>query len=160
MKVKSSLFSFSFFTVLVFLFLVLASCNSIDVFEKTRAFPEHEWKSKDTATFSFDIKDTSSRYNVYFVLRHEDAYRKKNIWVDITVKSPDSTYKLKREFNLADNTHWLGSAMDDIIEHRININAQPIALKKGQYSFVLQQVMREDPLQYVLNAGIRVEKSK
>lgn len=155
MKAKSSFFSFS-----SFIFLVFSSCGSIDVYEKTKAFSEHEWKGKDSATFTFDIKDTVSLYNVYFVLRHEDAYRKKNIWVDIAVKSPDSTYKLKREFNLADNTHWLGSAMDDIIEHRININAQPIPLRKGSYSFTLQQVMREDPLQYVLNAGIRVEKAK
>jgi hypothetical protein len=31
-------------------------------------------------------------------------------------------------------------------------------LKKGMYTFTLQHVMREDPLQYVMNAGIRVEK--
>lgn len=148
---------FSFYILILIFF---SSCGSIDVYEKTKAFPEHEWKSKDSASFSFDIKDTASHYNLYMVLRHEDAYKKKNIWVDITVKAPDSTYSIKREFNLADNTHWLGAAMDDIIEHRININAMPIPLKKGNYGFVLKQAMREDPLEYVLNAGIRVEKAK
>ncbi|MBC7586816.1 MAG: gliding motility lipoprotein GldH [Chitinophagaceae bacterium] len=156
MKVKPFLiFNFSLFIVIIF-----SSCGSIDVYEKTKAFHQQEWSSKDTATFSFDINDTASRYKIYMVLRHGDAYRKKNIWVDITVHAPDSTYKIKREFNLADNTHWLGTAMDDIVEHRISINAQPVALKKGKYSFVLQQAMREDPLEHVLNAGIRVEKMK
>ena len=148
------------FSFYILILIFLSSCGSIDVYEKTKAFPQHEWKSNDSASFSFDIKDTASRYNLYMVLRHEDAYKKKNIWVDITVKAPDSTYSIKREFNLADNTHWLGSAMDDIIEHRININAMPIPLKKGNYGFVLKQAMREDPLEYVLNAGIRVEKAK
>jgi hypothetical protein len=34
----------------------------------------------------------------------------------------------------------------------------PAKLKKGEYSFTLQQIMREDPLQHVLNAGIRIVK--
>ncbi len=148
--------SFSFY---IFLLVLVASCNSIEVFEKTKAFPKHEWTGKDSVAVSFDITDTVSRYNVFFVLRHEDAYRKKNIWLDITVHAPDSSYQLKREFNLADNNHWLGTAMDDIIEHRLNLNTQPIPLKKGKYGFVLRQAMREDPLDYVLNAGMRVEKA-
>jgi gliding motility-associated lipoprotein GldH len=140
--------------------LFTTSCGSIDVFEKTKAFAQHEWAGNDSASFSFDIKDTASLYQLYFVLRHEDAYPKKNIWVDIKMKTPDSTIQLKREFYLADNTKWLGTAIDDIIEHRISINQAPIKLKKGSYAFTLKQVMREDPLPYVLNAGIRVEKAK
>lgn len=140
--------------------LLLASCGSIDVYEKTKAFPDHEWKGNDSASFAFEINDTTKAYNVYFVLRHEDAYRKKNIWVNITIKGPDTTVSIKPEFNLADNTRWLGTAMDDIIEHRINLESKPRWLKKGQYVFTIKQAMREDPLQYVLNAGIRVEKAK
>jgi hypothetical protein len=32
--------------------------------------------------------------------------------------------------------------------------------KPGKYSFTLQQDMREDPLEHVMNVGIRVEKVK
>ena len=55
---------------------------------------------------------------------------------------------------------WLGSGMDDIFEHRILINPQPRPLRKGTYTFTLEQDMREDPLEHILNAGIRVEKVK
>ncbi len=69
----------------------------------------------------------------------------------------DQQVKLK----LGDNSKgWLGSAMDDIIEHRVLLNRYPVKLKMGNYTFTLQQIMREDPLQYVMNAGIRVEKVK
>ena len=139
---------------------LIVSCNTIDVYEKTTAFPAHEWKAADAPSFSFVIKDSGTQYNFYMVLRHEDAYRYKNIWMNVQVKDPDSTYTIKREFMLADNTKWLGSGMDDIIEHRIAFNASPLTLKKGNYTFTLQQTMREDPLQHVLNAGIRVEKLK
>jgi gliding motility-associated lipoprotein GldH len=148
--------SISIFVIILF----FTSCNTLDVFEKTKAFPEHEWKSSDKPFFNFTITDTSSLYNMYVVIRHEDGYRYKNIWLNVHVKDPDSSYTIKREFTLADNTKWLGTGIDDIMEHRIVFNSLPISLKKGNYVFTLEQIMREDPLQYILNAGIRVEKVK
>lgn len=150
---KLSLF---FIATLVF----LASCTTLDVYEKTAAFPSHKWSNTQLLPFTFTIKDTTTPYNFYVVIRHEDAYNYKNIWLNIRVKDPDSTYTIKREFILADNTKWLGTGMDDIIEHRITFNPIPIHLKKGNYTFTLQQIMRDDTLQHLLNAGIRVEKAK
>jgi gliding motility-associated lipoprotein GldH len=146
--------------LIILLIVVITSCKTLDVFEQTKAFANHEWQTNDKPSFTFEIKDTSVRYNLYIVLRHEDAYRYKDIWLDVQMKSPDSTVQIKRDFTLADNTKWLGSAMSDIVEHRINFNAYPVSFKKGMYTFTLQQVMREEPLQYILNAGIRVEKVK
>ncbi|MBS1639963.1 MAG: gliding motility lipoprotein GldH [Bacteroidetes bacterium] len=140
--------------------LVIISCNTMGVYEKTVFFPQHTWKSTDTTSFNFTIEDTAALYNLYIILRHQDAYGFKNIWLNIHVKDSDSSYTIKREFQLADNKHWLGSEMDDIVEHRLNFNATPTKLKKGNYTFTLQQAMREDPLQHVLNAGIRVEKQQ
>jgi hypothetical protein len=47
--------------------------------------------------------------------------------------------------------------MDDIYEHRIEL-ASPKFLKAGNYKFSLEQIMRENPLQNVFDAGIRIEK--
>ena len=97
---------------------------------------------------------------MFVVLRHEDGYKYKNIWLDIEAIAPDTTLQIKRNFTLSDNTKWLGNGMSDIVEHRINFNPAPAKLKKGTYKFTLKQAMREDPLQYILQAGIRVEKVK
>jgi gliding motility-associated lipoprotein GldH len=145
---------------LLAVFIMVTSCNSIDVYEKTNVFPQHEWKGNQLQSFTFNITDTISSYNLYVVFRHEMAYRYKNLWLNVKVKDPDSSYSFKREFTLANNKDWLGTGMDDIIDHRIIFNQAPIHLKKGVYTFILQQIMREDPLQYALNAGIRVEKVK
>lgn len=145
----------------IILLIACASCNTIDVFEKTNMFPSHSWKESEKPIFQFNITDTTSLYNIFFVIRHQDAYRYNNIWVNITVKSPVDTSQVRREFILASNTQgWLGSGMDDIFEHRISFNNKPAALKKGTYTFTLQQAMRQDPLEYVMNVGIRVEKAK
>jgi gliding motility-associated lipoprotein GldH len=140
---------------------ILVCCQTINVYEKTAYFPIHSWKSAEKPSFTFEISDTASLYNIFFVLRHEDAYNYNNIWVNITVKGPTEVVTVRREFILANNRQgWLGSGMDDIFEHRILISNRAAPLHKGIYTFTLQQDMREDPLAHILNAGIRVEKVK
>jgi gliding motility-associated lipoprotein GldH len=125
-------------------------------------FTTHSWKGTDKPTFAFDIKDTASLYNIYFVFRHTDAYNFNNVWVSISTIPPGDTVTTRQlDLKLADNKNgWLGSGMDDIFEHRIKITRGPVKLKAGKYSFTLQHIMREEPLEHVMNAGIRVEKVK
>jgi len=146
------------------LFILLASfitgCTTIGVYEKTQAFSDHAWASSNKLDFSFDIADTAASYNVFVVLRHTDAYRYNNIYLNITSVNPgDTAVTTQQNFTLANNNGWLGSAMDDVIEHRMAINRYPVKLKKGKYQVTLKQIMRDDPLPDILNAGIRVEKA-
>ncbi len=137
----------------------LASCQTIDIYEKTTAFKTHSWKSAEKPSFTFEIKDTISLYNIFLVLRHEDAYNYNNIWINLTVKSPSGVVTIRREFILGDNKQgWLGSGMDDVFEHRVAFNDKSTPLYRGKYTFTLQQDMREDPLEHIINVGIRVEK--
>jgi len=141
---------------------LLSGCSTLDVFEKNTFFPEHVWKSNNPCSFTFNIDDTVSLYQIYVVIRHEDAYHFNNIWLNIATKAPGDTVRNQQvNVQLANNKKgWLGTGMDDVFDHRVRITRTPVKLKKGVYSFTLQQNMREDPLQYVLNAGIRVEKQK
>ncbi|MDB5229978.1 MAG: gliding motility protein GldH [Chitinophagaceae bacterium] len=145
---------FLLFTLLIF----AAGCGHSDVFEKIHSFPKHEWLSSETPAFKFEVQDTASAYQLFLVLRHTDAYHFKNIWLQLHIQAPDSSYTINREFTLADNNKWLGAGMDDIYEHRILFSPQPIKLNKGSYTFRLQHIMREDPLLNVMNAGIRIQK--
>ena len=140
---------------------VVFSCNTIDVFEKFESFPKNEWHVSKQPTFSFEVKDTTAPYHIYFVIRHTDAYRYNNIWVNITTQSPKSTKQTQLvNLKLADNANgWLGAGMDDIFDSRIKITKAPVALKAGLYQFTIAQAMRDEPLAAVLSAGIRVEKA-
>ncbi|MCU0321940.1 MAG: gliding motility lipoprotein GldH [Chitinophagaceae bacterium] len=140
--------------------LFLTSCESNGVFEKTHFFPAHQWESSTKPLFKFTITDTLSLYHIYAVVRHEDAYRYNNLWINFTTQSPSDTAKSQLlNLRLADNRRgWLGTGMDDIFDHRIRITQAPIKLKAGDYHFSIQQAMRENPISHILNAGIRVEK--
>jgi gliding motility-associated lipoprotein GldH len=133
------------------------------VYEKDIALPGQQWQGNFHPSFDFDIRDddTSYRYNVYLILRHTDAYNYNNIWIRGTVKQPgDSAVRSERyDLLLATNDKgWLGSGMDDIYEHRVQIQQDTKFSHPGRYSFTLEQIMREDPLKHVLNVGVRIEK--
>ena len=147
---------FCLFIIFISLF---AACQPIEIFERTKFFPEHSWSSKEKPSFTFEITDTTALYSVMFVLRHTDAYNYNNIWIKLQTKGPQDSVSVRREFTLATSSQgWLGSGMDDIFEHRLPFNSKPAPLKAGTYTFTLAQDMREDPLDHILNAGIRVEK--
>ncbi len=141
--------------------MFLFSCNTIDVFEKNEAIPSFEWSSDFHPVITFNISDTASLYRIYAVIRHTDAYKYKNLWLNVQYQLPEETTprNAKVELTLGDDEKgWLGSGMDDIFEHRILIE-EPVRFQKpGNYTFTLSHIMREDPLPHVMNAGIRVEK--
>jgi gliding motility-associated lipoprotein GldH len=139
------------------------ACETINLFEKNVSVPGQAWNSNFKPEISFDITDTTAFYNIYFVIRHTDAYGFNNIWVNATSIAPgDSANHTERfDFSLASQDRWTGSAMDDIYEHRILLYKQPVKFRRsGLYKVKFEQVMRENPLKHVLNVGLRVEKVK
>jgi len=146
--------------LLLLVIVLTVGCRQLNVFEQLHPFPNHEWASADSCVFRFRITDTASRYHIYAILRHEDAYHFNNIWMEVGTLPPRDTLKKQTVMlTLGDNTKgWLGVGMDDVFDQRIRITRNPIPLVAGEYTFTLKQIMREDPLQNVLQAGIRVEK--
>lgn len=149
------------FSCVAFVVIVLffSGCDTIDIYEKTTPIPKHEWSSNNRLDFKFTATDSLAYYNIYFVLRHTESYHFNNIWINFTsALAGQKPQTEKLPLNLAGPNGWLGTAMDDIIEQRVLLFSHPTRLAKGDYTFSIQQIMREDPLQNVLNAGIRVEK--
>ena len=167
-KNKKTIFSTFFLLAPCIVCLIIfsfffSSCNTIDLYERNVAIPKQEWISSFKPQFKFIIKDTTQPYQVYIILRHNDKYNYNNIWVNLYTQAPaDSIQKVQYELPLASKEKgWLGSAMDDIYEHRISITPQNQSLyfkKSGEYTFTIEQIMREDPLQNILNVGLRIEK--
>jgi gliding motility-associated lipoprotein GldH len=142
--------------------LLLFSCDTIDLYEKVVPIPKHQWQSSYKPSFTFHIKDTAVTYQVFFIVRHNNQYRYNNVWVNLYAKGPaDSVEKFNLELPLANKEGWLGTGMDDIFEHRIAFTLDPSRFqfsRSGDYTFTLEQVMRDDPLENVMNVGIRIEK--
>lgn len=142
--------------------LFISSCTQIAVFEKDTVIPNYKWQSDFTAKGSFIIKDTLVPYNIYLVLRHTDAYKYNNIWLNIGLQAPGDSLNYQK-INLvlgSDINGWEGNGMNDIWEMRKLLNGEPRRFKKaGTYSFSIGQIMRDNPLPDIMSAGLRIEKS-
>ncbi|MEP7163450.1 MAG: gliding motility lipoprotein GldH [Ferruginibacter sp.] len=151
----------SFLALITISFLVI-SCRQVDVYEKNIPIPHYKWQHNFTVSGSFIISDTGSLYNIYIVLRHTDAYQYNNIWLNAGLQGPgDSMLFQKVNLTLAtDATGWEGTGMNDIWEVRKLLNAEPRKFKKkGEYKFTISHIMRDDPLQDIMSAGMRVQKA-
>ncbi len=141
--------------------LMIGSCTQIDLFEKQAQIPSQQWFYDNVPQFTFHIQDTAATYHLYVVLRHTDLYQYNNIWLQIGSQAPGDSMKFQKlNLSLADDMKgWEGTGMDDIYEVRKNISAGGIGFKKqGDYTFSIAQIMRDNPLRYILNVGFRIEK--
>ena len=148
----------SYFLIVALYFL--SSCTTVDLYERSVTIPGHQWGRSFKPSFDFTIKDSSTPYRLFFILRHNEKYNFNNIFINVYVKGPgqDTVQKIQQNLVLATNDKgWLGTGMDDIYEHRIPLGPDQ-GLKAGNYTFTIEQIMREDPLENVLNAGLRIEK--
>jgi gliding motility-associated lipoprotein GldH len=148
--------------ILLSIFFVLSGCETKQLFEQSTIYPNHNWPSKQATKYQFNVTDTAAAYKIFFVIRHHNAYHYKNIWLDLSIKSPTNAItKQVLNLNLADDARgWLGTGMDDIYDQRIPMTATPIRFNKGIHEISVQHTMREDPLENILSTGIRVEKVK
>ena len=159
---------FLFFKKLFFPFacslLLIASCAKIDLYEKVQNIPGQAWQSSFKPSFTFEIEDTTSAYQLFLILRHNNQYNYNNIWINLHRKGPDGTVStVPYELQLATNEKgWLAEGMDDLYTHRIPLtppaNDTFYFNRAGAYTFTVEQTMREDPLQHMLNVGLRIEK--
>ncbi len=145
-------------------YLLLTTCTTIDLFERVVPIPKHKWKNSFKPVFRFTIKDTTVPYQMFLILRHNEKYNYNNVWVNLYTVVPGSKTATKSPYELPLATNekgWLASAMDDIYEHRIALtplNQKLYFRKSGEYVFTIEHIMREDPLENVMNVGLRIEK--
>ena len=84
------------------------------------------------------------------------------MYVRASVKEPGETKGRTGDYDLQLATNgkgWIGSAMDDIYDARLLVQPKTKFRKSGIYHITMEQLMREDPLQNVLSAGLRIERT-
>ena len=147
-----------FFLILLFLF----ACDRNRVYESYRQISHKGWHKDSVITFSFNITDTIQGHNLYIDLRNKGNYPNSNIWLFLSVDSPDGTSLGDTiEYILADNTgKWRGSGLGDLFDNQFIYRSNVFFPHSGTYTFNIQQGMRTEILEGIRDIGIRVEKTK
>lgn len=145
----------------ILILLFFSGCTETGLYEKVYFMKGNVWSAQENPEFVFEVKDTSSRYQVYFLIRHGDAYEYNNIWISLESQLPGDSISRKERFDipLADQKKWFGTGMDDIFDHRVLLYREPVKFSNpGRYIIHIGHEMRVEPLNHVFNVGLRIEK--
>jgi gliding motility-associated lipoprotein GldH len=150
-----------YIVIFIFLLLGLASCDSKRVFESYQTIDKNGWNKDSLMVFDALIGDTTRNYNLFVNIRNEGSYAYSNLWLFLTINSPDGKMRTDTvEFSLAEPSgRWKGSGIGDLYDNQLPFKKSVYFPRKGIYSFSIKQGMRENVLKGIRDIGIRVEKT-
>ncbi len=142
--------------------LLLTACDPNQVYEKNVDFDNYTWSVRQKPAFTFDIADTTQRYDVYFNIRNASAYGYYNLYVKHTLTDPANKQvsQLLHQMLLMDpqTGEPRGKGTGDIYDHQFLALPNQKFQRAGTYKIVLEQYMRQDQLPGLMAVGVRVAK--
>ena len=153
----------NFCLALIALFAI--SCDSSRVYEDNVDFKDRSWKINDPAKFSFQISDTTKKYNILIDVRNSIDYPYARLFVNYALKGNDSTTISKRLISVYLFEQKTGkplgsSGIGDIYDHQFSVLKNFSFRKTGGYQMKFQQFMRMDTIPGILAVGLRVEEAQ
>ena len=144
---------------ILLLIVSLASCDRKRVFESYRELDEKGWHKDSVVVFNAQLTDTIKNHNLYVNIRNKGTYPYSNLWLFLTIQSPDGTSKTDTvEFTLAEPSgKWKGSGIGGLHDNQIPYKSSVYFPHKGEYVFSLKQGMRDNVLPGIRDIGVRIE---
>ncbi|KPK87261.1 MAG: hypothetical protein AMS27_02880 [Bacteroides sp. SM23_62_1] len=153
---------FYHFIHIILFTIVFHSCDPDRVYEKNIRIPDGIWERNNPIRFEVIIQDTISPHNLYINIRNTGLYPVSNLYLFITTTAPSGhSVKDTVEIILADERgKWLGKGLGDIWDLQKLYKQNVRFAQKGMYVFEYEQAMRIEKLPFILDAGLRIEKSR
>ena len=144
----------------VAMFSLLVSCNT--VYEDKHNFDMQGWNYKDSISFEAEIIKNDIPYNVFIDINNNDEYKYSNIYLFISLKSPDNIVITDTvDVMLADyKGKWYGNEKGDDYEGHYLFKRTVLFPSEGTYTFSIKQGMRDDIIEGVSSIGVSIEKFK
>ncbi len=153
-------------TLLLAVTLLLASCSDHVVYQSEVPIPEGSWDRSFVPEFSFEMSDTVTQHDLFIDLRHTGDYPFSDLFLFVDMHGPDDRHLRDTvECLLADPTgRWYGKGLGFIFADRFQAHILYKLRNRfpspGRYTVRLEQAMRTEQLEGVLDVGISLERSE
>lgn len=141
--------------------LCITACNPNRLYETNTPIANEKWSYDDVKTFAVEVKDTTTRYNIFINVRHSFLFDWRNVYVQVGTQFPDGK-KIEKRVNLPlceSDGKWYGSCLGDNCDIPIEIQHEAKFPLPGKYIFTIRQDMRVNPLTKIKSVGLLVEKA-
>ncbi|QJW87904.1 gliding motility lipoprotein GldH [Spirosoma taeanense] len=149
--------------LLISLVLLTLGCETNTVYNEYTDIEDGKWYIKNAPSFTFEIKDASVPYNIYYNLRNSLSYGYYNLYLTRYLRDSSGRQLESRldELILMDPKSGKpnGEGLGDLFDHKFLMKRNYRFPKPGKYTMEIRQYMRQDPLLNILSVGIAVEKA-
>ncbi|MBN2776901.1 MAG: hypothetical protein JXR36_04635 [Bacteroidales bacterium] len=149
----------SFLTFLTFAIL-LSSCNPNRIYEKHRKnFTDYKWNKTNVLEFSPVIDDIDAEYQIHIAFRHIYGFQNDAIDLNVEVTTPSGDVSNNiYTINVRSGNEYFGECAGDYCDLEQIIQNNYKFPETGTYKYKITQVTNDDPLQWVMEVGLIVDK--
>ena len=146
---------------------IITSCDAKRVFDEYITLPNNSWNKNNTVAFTFPVKDSINKRNLFINLRNNKDYEYSNLFLIAQINFPDGQVIIDTlEYDMADVTgEFLGKGLSSIKENKLFYKENIIFPTTGEYTFKINQAMRKngeitgiEELKGISEVGFRIEK--
>jgi gliding motility-associated lipoprotein GldH len=137
--------------------IVSIACSTNEVYYDYRSFRNSTWTEDSICMFKVPLADTLSLYDVYVELRNNDDYPYRNLWLFITLETPDGKARQDTlNCEMADEFgKWHGKGLSlYTLSLPYDISVQ--FPDSGTYTYSIRHGMREKNLKGISDVGLRI----
>ncbi|GAB4028404.1 gliding motility lipoprotein GldH [Spirosoma koreense] len=149
--------------LVLLLALTMFGCDTNIVYNDYTDIEDGKWYIKNAPSFTFEIKDATVPYNIYYNLRNSLSYGYYNLYLTRYLRDSRGKELESRldELLLMDPKTGKpnGDGLGDLFDHKFLMKRNYHFPKAGTYTMQIKQYMRQDPLLNILSVGITVEKA-
>jgi gliding motility-associated lipoprotein GldH len=133
-----------------------------DYVEYKELSPMEEWLKKDVIAFSVPIEKENQEYNMSLSYRYVVGHNHEIVKVKVTETSPSGKEEsLEYDLNMLDeNGYYKGDGSLGIIDTEHLILANKVFKEKGIYSYKIEHMMPNDPIEFAIEIGVILDQAK
>lgn len=159
MRIQNSL-------LLLLVTVLLFSCDKKRVFDEYKSVGS-AWNKDSIITFDLPVLDSTKRYDLFVNLRDNDNYKYNNLFIIISLESPNGYTKVDTlEYQMANpDGSLLGNGFTDLKESKLYYKEN--VRFRGNYKVHIKQAVRETGkvpgiklLDGITEVGFRIEKKE
>lgn len=138
--------------------IALSACGPDYLIDETYDIPNDQWVYEDSVRFDFTIEDTLELYDLTLELKHTTGYPYQNLYTKIHTYFPDGQRLSKPvSLELANAAgEWRGNCNAETCTTPIPIQTGAYFNQPGNYTIVVEQFMRESPVNGVQSLTLKV----
>lgn len=147
--------------IIAIVLALLSACGNRVVYTEFYSMPIDGWHQDSTLTFTTEIADSTTCYDIQLVVRHTTQYPYQNLWLFVDEYAGNMLILQDTiEAMLADDYgRWLGTGI-----HRYELpllyDEQHRFAQSGEHTFAIRQGMRTEWLKGITEVGLVVKVTR